>query len=123
VNDPGSQRLVARTPPTGDPRARGGAVHDAVLDLAALVEEELDLVAAGRIAVLPELHERRALALAALPEQLSAPEREALVRVHQLQEQVTSLLQLAVTETAAQLGRLQRGSTALKGYANALKSA
>jgi hypothetical protein len=95
---------------------------DAVQILAALVEEELDLVASGRIEALPELHDRRAVALAALPERLSAPEREALTRVHQLQEQVTALLQLALAETAAQLGRIERGSSALRGYANALKS-
>jgi hypothetical protein len=97
-------------------------VSDAVRALAALAEEELELVAAGRTEALAELQERRGQALAALPAQLSAPEREVLIRVHQLQEQVTALLQLAVSETAAQLGRLERGSAALKGYANALKS-
>jgi hypothetical protein len=98
-------------------------VSDPVQSLVALADEELDLVASGRIEALAELHERRAVALAALPAQLSAPERDALLRVHQLQEQVTALLQLAVSETAAQLGRIERGSTALRGYANALKSA
>jgi hypothetical protein len=97
-------------------------VNDPVGVLAALVEEELDLVASGRIEALHELHDRRAVALAALPARLSAPEREVLTRVHQLQEQVTALLQLAVSETAAQLGRIERGSAALRGYANALKS-
>jgi hypothetical protein len=95
---------------------------DAVRILAELAEEELDLVASGRIEALPELHERRAHALAALPARLSAPEREVLTRVHQLLEQATALLGLAVNETAAQLGRIERGSTALRGYANALKS-
>jgi hypothetical protein len=97
-------------------------VNDPVVALAALAEEELDLVAAGRIEALPELHERRQVALDALPTRLSAGERETLIGVHRLQDQVAALLQLAVTETAAQLGRLERGSAALKGYANALKS-
>jgi hypothetical protein len=96
---------------------------DAVRILAELAEEELDLVASGRIEALPELHERRAHALAALPARLTAPEREVLTRVHQLLEQATALLGLAVNETAAQLGRIERGSAALRGYANALKSA
>jgi hypothetical protein len=95
---------------------------DAVRILAELAEEELDLVASGRIEALPELHERRAHALAALPARLTAPEREVLTRVHQLLEQATALLGLAVNETAAQLGRIERGSAALRGYANALKS-
>ena len=95
---------------------------DAVRVLAALAEEELDLVTAGRIGRLPDLHERRARALAALPAQLSTPEREALTRVHALLEQAAALLQLALSETSAQLGRIDRGSAALRGYANALKS-
>jgi Trp operon repressor len=97
-------------------------VSDPVVALAALAEEELDLVAAGRIEALPELHERRQVALDALPAHLSPSERETLIHVHQMQEQVASLLQLAVNETAAQLGRIERGSAALKGYANTLKS-
>ena len=95
---------------------------DAVRVLAALAEEELDMVASGRIEALPELHDRRAQALAALPTRLSAPEREVLTRVHQLLEQAAALLQIALSETSAQLGRIERGSAALKGYANALKS-
>ena len=95
---------------------------DAVKTLAALAEEELELVASGRIEALPELHDRRAVALAALPAQLTAPEREVLTRVHQLLEQAAALLQLAVSETAAHLGRIERGSAALRGYANSLKS-
>jgi hypothetical protein len=106
---------------TGDPRGADGDAN-AVRVLAALAEEELDMVTSGRIEALPELHDRRAHALAALPAQLSAAEREALTRVHQLIEQAAALLQLALSETSAQLGRIDRGSAALKGYANALKS-
>jgi hypothetical protein len=98
-------------------------LNDPVRVLAALAEEELDLIAAGRTEALAELQERRAAALAALPAQLTAPEREVLTRVHALQEQVSALLQLAVSETAAQLARLDRGSAALKGYAKSLKQA
>jgi hypothetical protein len=37
--------------------------------------------------------------------------------------QVTALLEKAMAETAAQLGRLQHGRTALRGYAQSLKRA
>ena len=95
---------------------------DSVLALAALADEELELIASGRIEALSELHERRAVALAALPAQFTPAERDALTRVHQLQEQASALLQLAVNETSAHLGRIERGTTALRGYANALKA-
>jgi hypothetical protein len=98
-------------------------VSDPVVTIAALAEEELDLVAAGRIEALPELHERRQVALDALrAHPVSPTERETLLRAHEMQEQVAALLQLAVNETAAQLGRIERGSAALRGYANTLKS-
>ena len=95
----------------------------AVLDLAALAEEELGLLAAGRTGDLAELQERRAAALAALPQQLSAAERDALGQVYLLQEQVAALLEQAMTATAAELNRLHRGQTALRGYADSLKGA
>jgi hypothetical protein len=97
-------------------------VNDPVRALAALADEELELIASNRIEALPELHGRRAAALAALPAQFTAAEREALTHVHELQEQATALLQLAANETAAHLGRIERGTTALRGYAAALKA-
>jgi hypothetical protein len=91
--------------------------------LADLAEEELAIVTSGRTDALADLHERRSAAFEALPAQLSGPERELLGEVHRLQEQITALLELAVAETAAELARLDRGSAALKGYANSLKHA
>jgi hypothetical protein len=98
-------------------------VSDAVRHLADLAEEEIGLIAAGRTDALADLQERRAVALAALPGELSPADRAELGRVHQLHVQITSLLQAAVTETAAHLARLDRGHTALRGYADALKRA
>ncbi|HEY3020442.1 MAG TPA: hypothetical protein VGJ32_09630 [Solirubrobacteraceae bacterium] len=91
--------------------------------LVALAEEELDLLAAGRVDALAELQERRDAALAALPAELSAADRGVLARAHQLQVQVAALLERALSETAAELGRLDRGHAALRGYAGSLKRA
>jgi len=98
-------------------------VTQAVLELAALAEEELGLLAAGRTGALAELQERRSVALAALPEQLSADERKALSEVYLLQEQVAALLERAMAATAVELNRINRGQTALRGYADSLKRA
>ena len=96
-------------------------MSDAVRRLADLAEEELGLVATGTYGALVELHERRAAALAELPAQPTDAEREVLVRTHQVQVQVAALLEKALADTAAELGRLDRGKTALQGYAKALK--
>jgi hypothetical protein len=90
-------------------------------ELVALAEEELALLAAGRVDALAELQERRDAALAALPADLPAADRGALVRAHELQVQVAALLERALSQTAADLARLDRGQTALRGYASSLK--
>ena len=91
--------------------------------MADLAEEELGLVATGRYDALAELHARRDDALGALPATPSDDEREVLLRAHQVQVQVAALLEKAMAQTAADLGRLERGKTALRGYANSLKRA
>jgi hypothetical protein len=98
-------------------------LSDPIRELQALAEEELALIAAGRVAELGELHDRRDAALAALTEPLSAEQRAALGVVHVLHEQVTALLEGALAETSAQLNRLSAGQAALRGYAGALKQA
>jgi hypothetical protein len=94
---------------------------DAVRLMADLAEEELGLVATGRIEQLPALYQRRDAALAALPAALSETEREVLLRAHQVQMQVAALLERALAETAAEASRLERGQAAARGYAVALK--
>jgi len=91
--------------------------------LADLAEEELGLIATGRIDELPALYARRDAALAALPAQPSDAEREVLARAHQVQVQVAALLERAMAETAAELRKLDHGKTAIRGYASALKRA
>jgi len=91
--------------------------------LVALAEEELALLAAGRVDALAELQERRDAALAALPADLAPSDRSVVARAHQLQVQVAALLERALAETAADLGRLDRGHAAVRGYASSLKRA
>jgi hypothetical protein len=94
---------------------------DAVRVMADLAEEELGLVATGRIDQLPALYERRDAALAALPAAPSDADRQVLLRAHQVQMQVTALLERALGEAVSELSRLNHGRTAAHGYAQALK--
>ena len=89
--------------------------------MAELAEEELGLVATGRIDQLPALYERRDAALAGLPAVPSDAERDVLLRAHQVQTQVTALLERALGEVATEASRLNRGQVAARGYAAALK--
>ena len=92
--------------------------------LEALAEEELGLIAAGRIEELPELQERRDELLAQLPDLVVDPvDREALIRAHAVQVQVTALLERATAEMAARLTRLDHGRTSVRAYATSLKHA
>ena len=89
-----------------------------------LASEELGLIAAGRFDELPELHDRRDDLLAQLPELVIDPaDREALMRAHAVQVQVTALLERATSEMAGRLARLDRGRTSVRAYASSLKRA
>ena len=89
--------------------------------LVALAEEELGLLAAGRIDELSDLYDRRDAVLAALPAQLDETDAAALGQAYALQQQVNVLLKQAVDQAAAELAKLNRGQTAVRGYANSLK--
>ena len=89
--------------------------------LVALAEEELGLLAAGRIDELSDLYDRREAVLAGLPAQLDETDRAALGQAYALQQQVNVLLKQAVDQAAAELAKLNRGQTAVRGYANSLK--
>ncbi len=91
--------------------------------LVALAQEELGLLAAGRVDELAELQDRRDAALDALPAELSDTDRATLDQARLLQEQVTALLDKAVAQAASDLARLDRGQSAVRGYANSLKGA
>jgi hypothetical protein len=92
--------------------------------LAALAEEELGLIAAGRIEDLAEIQARRDDLLAQLPDVVvDAGDRDALARAHELQVQITALLERAANEMAARIARLDHGRTSVKAYATSLKHA
>ena len=86
-----------------------------------LAEAEIALVSAGRVEALGELHAQRDAALAALPEPLGAADRAALTQAHDLHVQVTALLERALSDTAAEIARLDRTHNAVRGYAASLK--
>ena len=86
-----------------------------------LAEAEIALVSAGRVEELPELHAERDDALAALPAQLTDADRATLTYAHGLQLQATALIERALSDTAAELSRLNRTHDAVRGYAASLK--
>ena len=92
--------------------------------LVALAEEELGLVAAGRIEELAGVQARRDELLSHLPELIvDAQDREALARAHAMQVQVTALLERATADMASRLARLDRGRSSVRAYASSLKAA
>ena len=87
--------------------------------LAALAEEELGLVVAGRWDELAGLHARRDEALADLPPEIAPDDRPLLERALQIQVEVQGLIERAHGDLAAELGRVHRGREAARGYAAA----
>jgi hypothetical protein len=85
--------------------------------LAELAQRELDLVSAGAIERLPELHERRDALMAALPGAPPADARPALERTAAIQARVTEVLDTRVREAGGELRRVNHGRTAMAGYA------
>jgi hypothetical protein len=85
--------------------------------LAELAERELELVHAGTIEQLPELHAERDALMAALPDTPPASARLPLARAAYLQARVTETLQSRVREAGGELRRVSRGRTAMAGYA------
>lgn len=85
--------------------------------LVAIFREELALVTDGRWDDLAELDERRRRLLAALPAG-APPEAQADIReALRLQALSATALRQGLAETAAELGRLSTGRTAVAGYA------
>ena len=92
--------------------------------LAELAEQELGLIAAGRIDEIADLQARRDELLARLPEIVVDPaDRDALARAHEMQVQVTALLERSANEMAARIARLDHGRTSVRAYATSLKHA
>ena len=112
---------------TVDVDAESSAMSQNALEydaLASLAEEELGLLAAGRIEELGAVQARRDELLGQLPAVVVEPsDREALARAHAMQVQITALLERATNEMAARIARLDRGRTSVRAYATSLKTA
>jgi hypothetical protein len=89
--------------------------------LANLAEQELELVRAGDAERLPALRERRDALLASLPPVAPAAARPALERTLELQDSVTAVLEQRRDEIAAELRRLTKGRSAMRGYAPSIE--
>ena len=95
-----------------------------VFQLAALAEEELGLLAAGRFDDIASVQTRRDEVLAHLPALVTDPdEAKALADAHALQIQVTVLLEQATADMARRNNRIDRGRDTVKAYAASLKAA
>jgi hypothetical protein len=88
--------------------------YDALADIA---QRELELVSAGAVDRLSELHAQRHAIVATLPTTPPATARPALERAADLHARVTALLQDRMRDTGAELRRLSQGRTAMRGYA------
>jgi len=88
--------------------------YDALADIA---ERELELVSAGAVDRLSELHAQRHAIVATLPTTPPATARPALERAAGLHARVTALLEERMRDTGAELRRLSQGRTAMRGYA------
>jgi hypothetical protein len=88
--------------------------YDALADIA---QRELELVSAGAVDRLSELHAQRHAIVATLPTTPPATARPALERAAELHARVTALLEERMRGTGAELRRLSQGRTAMRGYA------
>lgn len=90
--------------------------------LAELAERELALVTGfdpSRIGELVALQQTRSTLVASLPAQPPVAARAALLRAHECQLRTTAALQLLCDQLNHELGDVQLGRTAARGYAAA----
>jgi hypothetical protein len=88
--------------------------YDALADIA---QRELELVKAGAVDRLSELHAQRHAIVATLPVMPPATARPALERAAELHARVIEALQERLRDTGGELRRLTQGRTAMRGYA------
>jgi hypothetical protein len=89
-------------------------------ELEALAVQEARLIADDRLEELPAVYERGATLVAALPQPLPSEAVEPLRRALSSQRASASMLQARRDAAAAELGRLHRGRTGVRGYARSL---
>jgi hypothetical protein len=90
--------------------------------LAEIAQRELDIISAGAMERLPELRAERDAVVAALPDTPPPAARPALERTAQLQSRISAILEERLQETGAELRRLTKGRTAMRGYAPPVES-
>lgn len=93
---------------------------DPYLRLAELAERELALVTAfepSRIGELVALQQTRTTLVAMLPERPPPAARAALVRAHECQLRTTAALTVLCDQLGHELGAVDRGRAAARGYA------
>jgi hypothetical protein len=88
--------------------------YDALADIA---QRELELVNAGAVDRLSELHAQRHAIVATLPSAPPATARPALERAAKLHARVIEALEERLRDTGGELRRLTQGRTAMRGYA------
>jgi hypothetical protein len=88
-------------------------------DLEALAAEEARLVADERFDALPAIYDRREALLAVLPRPLPRAALGPLQRALSTQRATASVLAARRDLVGAELGRLHRGRTGVRGYARA----
>ena len=96
-------------------------LSDRYEQLTELARTELALVRAGEWEKLAELDESRRALMAQLPEQAPRDALPALDRTAELQRQVSAELAKAIAIVKQQLGRIERGRSAVRGYAPSLE--
>ena len=89
---------------------------DALQRLVELAAEEHRLAAAGEADGLAEVQDGMAAALAGLPRALDPGQRDRLASAYALRERTIELLRGARDGAAAELGKLDHGRTAMRGY-------
>ena len=85
--------------------------------LAVLAERELELVSVGELEKLPALYAERSALMSALPATPPETARSALERAATIQALVTQVLEEGLQQAGSDLRRLDRGRTAVQGYA------
>ena len=98
-------------------------MSDPYARLAALAERERDLVEAGRLDELEELHRLRERLVAELPDVPPTHAHGALERAAKVQTATSALLGHTLNELRAELRRLDSGRRTVRGYAPALETA
>jgi len=88
-------------------------------ELVRLAEREFELVRREAYSELPEVWAEREELIDRLPESSPVEARRALERAASIQGQCTNLLELRKSSVAGELRRIDRGRTAMHGYAAA----